>query len=270
MDAVGAVVVRLVGTPPQLTRRSYRSLVCAMIVVLHIQACAPAPILDSDVVWSAGFETGDLTELLDENSGDFTPQGAGSFSVVTPHAHNGRYSVALTIDTAAWSATGGHAAYLFYWNQLPENEYYYSAWYYIPSGTTPHDWWNIWQWKSTDDGDTDNSWPVFTLNVERESGIRLVHKLPDQQTTVYKQQLASLPIERWFHIEAFYRRAKDESGQVIVWQDNQEIFNVSNVQTALADNTIYWSVNNYTDHITPDMCTIYVDDMAISRIGLGF
>jgi hypothetical protein len=229
-----------------------------------------APISEGDVVWHTSFETGDLGDL--QIHGDFVRQGDGQFYLVTPHAHTGKYSVALTIDTRAWSSTGAHAAYLFYWDQLPEDGYYYSAWYYVPSGVVPHDWWNVWQWKSTYDGNTDNSWPVFVLDIQRRSqdlALTLIHKLPGQEPTTHTQRLASVPTDRWFHIEAFYRRATDETGQVIVWQDDQEIFSISNVQTTLDDNTIYWSINNYTDRIEPDPCRIYVDDMAISRTRIG-
>jgi hypothetical protein len=230
----------------------------------------PASIPGSEVVWHTGFETGDITQL--QAHGDFVRQGAGSFHLVTPHAHTGRYSAALTIDTQAWSPTGNHAAYLFFWDQLPQDSYYYSAWYYIPSRTKPGDWWNIWQWKSTYDGDTDHSQPIFELNVSRASdhlALALIHKLPGHETTRYTQRSASVPTDQWFHLEAFYERAKDESGQVIVWQDGREIFDVSHVQTVLTDSTIYWSVNNYTDRIEPDPCTIFVDDMAISKTRLG-
>ena len=56
---------------------------------------------------------------------------------------------------------------------------------------------------------------------------------------------------------------------MIVRQDGTEIFNLSNVQTTESDNTVYWSVNHYTDNIVPSLSSIYIDDAAISTKRLG-
>lgn len=231
---------------------------------------APSP-TSSPVIWQTGFESGDLRDF--QETGDFVSQGSGSYTIVSNPAHSGNLAAALTIDTSKYSPTGGHAAYLFYWKDLPGREYYYSAWYYLPAGVIPHDWWTIWQWKSTYNGNTDDSEKVFSIGILKE-GTQLFpymsHRLPrvETQQHYYKYEKA-VPVDQWFHIEAYYRKSTDSNGQVVVWLDGQELFNFDQVQTTLSDDTIYWSVNNYAEIILPYPYTIYVDDIAISQERIG-
>lgn len=222
----------------------------------------PAP---KRIVWSAMHENGDISEW--KAQGDFIRQGySGSYHMVSPHAHEGQFSVSLSIDTQAPSDSGSHAAYLMFWNQLPEEAYYYSAWYYIPSVIQPDQWWTIWQWKSTFDGNSDNSKPMYSLGVEVGDDyrfLRLIYR-PDLENKIpFTQTKAPLPRDRWFQIEAYYAKSPTK-GEVIIWQDGLEIFNVDSLPTVLRDGTVYWSVNNYADKISPSPATIYVDEVIIS------
>ena len=230
------------------------------------------PTSDAGIIWTAGFENGDLSEF--EGVGHFIFNNSGRYSLVTPHAHSGKYSAGLTIDTLAPSETRGHAAWLFQFGvkEYPADAYYYSAWYYIPANTKPGEWWNVFQWKSANVDNDTTSDPMVTLNIGDLNGklnLWLAY-LPNKDARVfYDQELMYIPTDQWFQIEAYYRRAQDQTGQVIVWQDGVEIFNISNIITVLSDNTIRWSVNNYANEIEPNPLTIYVDDMAISSTRLG-
>ncbi|MCJ7532476.1 MAG: polysaccharide lyase [Anaerolineales bacterium] len=231
---------------------------------------------DLGIVWQARFETGNLSEYKDHDHGDFTRQGfSGTYNMVTPNAHTGRYSVALTIDTEAPSDTGAHAAYLWFWDHplTPDDSYYYSAWYYIPSDVKPSDWWNIWQWVSKKvAGSDEDALPIFNMSGEQGKqglGLRLTQWPSLASKIVYKQDVMDVPVDKWFQIEAFYKRAQDTSGQVVVWLDGVEIFNVLGVQTVLGSNEVSWGVNNYAANIQPSPCTIYVDDIFISKKRIG-
>jgi Polysaccharide lyase len=232
----------------------------------------PSSFNPAAIVWKATHETGDISEW--QQHGDFIRQGQSAYySMVTPFAHTGNYSISLTIDTEGYSDSGGHAAYLFFWDQLPEDAYYYSAWYYIPAGTQPQHWWNVWQWKSTYNGDTDYSVPMYILDIlEQNNGelaLHLVYRPDIEEKIDYRQNQKTVPTDQWFHIEAYYKKAVDETGQVIVWQDGEEILNLSNVQTTEQDNTVYWSINHYTDEILPAPSSIYIDDAAITTERIG-
>jgi hypothetical protein len=232
-----------------------------------------SPIQESAIAWKAGFENGDISEI--EEVGNFINQGSGRYNLVTPHAHSGSYSAALTIDTKAPGYEGSHAAYLFHYRSqfLPEDAYYYSAWYFIPENVTTDVYWNIMQWKSTRGGNP--SEPMYVINVgNRGDGEELylyLSFLPNKGDLrqTFSQDLANVPVGQWFQIEAYYRRAQDNTGQITVWQDGIEIINVTNTPTVLSDNTIHWSVNNYTSGIEPNPLTLYVDDMVISTTQIG-
>ncbi|MCD4672970.1 MAG: heparin lyase I family protein [Anaerolineaceae bacterium] len=224
------------------------------------------------IVWKATHEDGDLREW--QEHGDFITQGSSAYySMITSPAHSGNYAVALTIDTEGYSSSGDFAAYLFYWDQLPGDAYYYSAWYFIPPGTQPQDWWNVWQWKSTYNGSTDNSVPMYALDIREKStgqlSLQLIYRPDIAEKIDYRQNILYVPTDQWFQIEAYYKKGVDNTGQVIVWQDGTEIFNLSSVKTTESDNTVYWSVNHYTDYIIPNPSSIYIDDAAISTERLG-
>ncbi len=230
--------------------------------------------LGMTLLWTADFETGNLKQY-DGVGGFIRRNPTDTYAITNAIAHQGSYAVALTIDTTKPSPSGGYAAYLFLWNQnLLAGDNYYSAWYYIPQGVVTRDWWNMWQWKSTDDGNSDHSVPMFCLDVVQGSGgldIRLFYR-PDlefPQKKGFTQSIKKVPTNRWFHLEGYYRRGQNNDGQVIVWLDGTEIFNVSGYPTVLRDNTLYWSVNNYTDFIQPNPYSIYIDDVALSKVRLG-
>ncbi len=231
-------------------------------------ASAPA---GGSFYWSTGFETGNLSELEANSYGGFVNQGNGTYKLINSPAHSGKYAAALTIDTSQSSPTGAHAAYMFFWKELPGEAYYYSAWYYIPSGTLPAEWWNLWQWKSTYDGNSDNSQRIFSVGARPLNGglgLYMVQRLPDG-SKVNHNSTRNIPLDQWFHIEGYYRQAFDTTGQVIVWQDGVEVFNITSAQTVLSDLTVDWSVNNYSNQISPSPCTIYVDDIAVSSSRIG-
>jgi hypothetical protein len=228
-----------------------------------------------DIVWSADHETGDISQW--SPSGGFIQQGpTASYEVVSSHAHTGSYGVGLTINTDDSSPTGAHAAYLFRWEDLPDDAYYYSAWYYLPQGVQPGDWWNVFQWKSTRDNQASND-PMFVLDVHPSTavGLELVGFWRANDTTLrirYDQpdgQELAVPTEQWFHLEGYYRRAQDDTGQIIIWQDGVEVFHVDGIQTVQNDNTVHWSINNYAADIAPKPLTIFVDDAIISRTRVG-
>lgn len=232
-----------------------------------VQSSVEASPSPGEFYWSTGFETGDLSELRTNDFGDFVRQGNGAYGLVNAPVHTGNYAAALTIDTSQYSPTGAHAAYLFFWKELPEEAYYYSAWYYIPAVVRPLGYWNLWQWKSTEDGNSDNSKRIFSVGARLQGGglgLYMVQRLPNGQNFNY-HQARNIPLDQWFRLEGYYRQAYEATGQVIIWQDGEEIFNVENVQTVLEDLSVDWSVNNYSDRILPSPCTIYIDDITISK-----
>jgi hypothetical protein len=222
----------------------------------------PSPV--EQMLWSADHETGDLSQWYENQSGAVFNTGTGQVSITEAVTHKGRYALDLTIHAGDGEA---HAARIFRWYEDPK-EAYYSAWFYFPQHFEPELWWNVFQFKSRTDTRND---PMWMLNVgNRSSGQMYLYLVYWPTNDSYSQHVLNLPMKRWVHIEVFYRRATAKTGRITVWQDGIMLFDFNNVQTAIADN-VQWSVSNYTDSISPNDVTIYVDDAAIStaRLGLG-
>ncbi len=224
----------------------------------------------NQIYWRAGFETGDLREY-DDYLGEFLRQSQfGSYQITSSIARNGNYSAALTIDTSRLSAGQAAAAYLAFYDNPAEA--YYSGWIFIPETVTPQSWWNIWQWKSTYNGNSDDSLPMWVLDLTRIDGnseelrLTLVYRADSNDLKVsYTNAAAVIPKGEWVHISTYYVKSPDNDGRVGVWINGEEVFFIENAHTTLSDNTLYWLVNNYSLSIQPSPTTIYFYDMVISH-----
>lgn len=234
-------------------------------------------------LWSAGMETGDLSEWFapstgptGNNGGDIENSGTASAVASTDVAHTGNFSGKLTITTPSTPDSG---ARLFRWLQ-PQTvpDLYYRAWYYFPQLVTPNGnpaWWNVMQWKSAHlvNGQSVSD-PFFEVSVGETTlngqAVMYFYLCPPgvpvggpgclQQTGV-----TLIPVGQWVELEAHYVCAGDNSGHVTIWQGGSQtpLFDIPNVQTRYPDGDCSWSVNNYSNSLNPSTVTIYVDDAAI-------
>jgi hypothetical protein len=213
---------------------------------------APMPIL----LWAADMETGDLSQWNDGggefNSGSYSTGGSREV------AHTGAYSARLTITTPP--ETGVR---LFRWKESRTySSLYYSTWYWFPEYVSAANYWNIMQWKSKTGSAND---PFYTLNVLNTGGAMRLYLYDWQRKVSLKQSSANLPIGRWVHIQAFYQCTGDGNGKITIWQDGQAILQDTGKSTRYANGDCQWSVDNYSDRLTPSPTTIYIDDAAISQ-----
>src|SRR5206468_8639093 len=129
---------------------------------------------------------------------------------------------------------------------------------------TPTFYWNVLQWKSNN-GVQNN--PFFTLGVGNlaPSEPMYFYLYNPQTSTPYPQSPPgwSIPIGQWTHVEAHYVCSGSADGRVTIWQDGVQILDVAGVQTKYPDGDCQWSVDNYSDGLSPSRATIYVDDVAI-------
>jgi len=228
----------------------------------------PTEMIDYGIFWSTGFESGNLNDYF-ENQGEFIRQSTlASYAVVNDPVFNGRHAAALTIDTHSLASGRAAAAYLFYYNNPDAG--WYSAWIFIPEDTQPLSWWNIWQWKSTYNGNSDQSVPMWILDLtsipnQNNLQMKLVFR-PDSNALkrAYANPSATINKGEWVHISTYYQKSMDTDGIVAVWLNGEEVYRVENVQTTETDNTLYWSINHYSETILPHPSTIYIDDVIIS------
>lgn len=118
------------------------------------------------------------------------------------------------------------------------------------------------------------SGPLFTLEVGSLGTGEMYFYLGDNHlNTTYQQNaqtFVSIPVGRWFHVEAFYNCNAGGAGEIKIWRDSTLLWDVQNVNTRYADGDCAWSVNNYSSGITPNTATTYIDDAAISTQPLPF
>ena len=226
------------------------------------------------IIWSADHEVGTTADWwspeppgVEGNNCGGEYNNAPATSQITPLAHAGRYGLALRVPTMNTGDSLG--VRLFRWCESQRNTaLYYSAWYFLPERVAVDWWWHIMQWKS--DGSFNAKFALAVAN--RPDGRMYVGlgRGDDSGGGFWGQSIKDVPVGQWFHLEAFYKKSADATGQVTVWQDGVQIIDVANVQTANSAD-LAWAVINYGQYTTPSDVTLYVDDAAISttRVGPG-
>jgi polysaccharide lyase-like protein len=229
------------------------------------------------LLWSADMETGGLSQWffpmtgpVGNFGGDIENSGIANAVASTDFARSGAYSAKLTITTPDTPTSG---ARLFRWAEAQTYpQLYYSVWYYFPQSYTPSLFWNVLQWKSKHVvSGTVVSDPFFSLEVGAlPNGEMYFYLGDDHLNTTFQQPAQSLmpvPVGRWFNVQAFYKCDGSGAGEVTIWQDGTQLWDIQNVDTRYADGDCAWSVNNYSSGLTPATSTIYIDDAAICSGG---
>jgi hypothetical protein len=250
-----------------------RALPCALLFLLaascagSTEVSSPKP-TPATVLWSAGMETGDLSEWT--SPGPFGYAGGGIFNsgiasstASMDVAHSGTYSAKLAIITPNSPVSGVR---LFRWLESQTHpQLHYSVWYYFPQSYTPAIFWSVLQWKSKHVvAGVESTDPFFNLIVWNRPTGEMYFSLRNENTnTTYDQSLLNIPLQQWIQVEAFYKCDGSGVGQVSFWQDGALLWNLSNVNTRYADGDCQWSVNDYSSGLKPSTGTIYVDDVAI-------
>src|SRR4029077_5306655 len=248
----------------------------AVLACVAMAACSGASMPGTSqpsnptALWSAGMETGDLSEWYAPKTnpgGDVENIGNASAAASNDFAHTGKSSAKLTITTLGAQESG---AQLFRWDEPDRNpQLYYRAWYYFPQSFSPTLFWNLMEWKSKHlvSGVKTND-PFFSLEVGALTSGEMYFYLSDSHTkTTYAQSSQApvpIPVGQWVHVEAFYKSDGNGSGEIRIWQDGTQLWDIANVDTRYADGDTEWSVNSYSSGLTPATATIYVDDAAIS------
>lgn len=232
---------------------------------MHSRKRPTPPPPTSGPLWTGDMEEGNMGDWYYPSTGPTGSFGGGEYndgggisSASQEQAHTGVWSAKLVLPQGA----GG--VRLFRWKESQANPAaYYSAWFYFPQRYTVASWWNIFQFKSKTSSRND---PFWIINVGNRSDGSMYLYLYDWVTTKrnYYQTLANVPVGRWMRIEAFLQQSASGAGVLRVWQDGVQVFDLAGITTKYADGDQQWSVNNYSDGVSPAPTTIYVDDALIS------
>lgn len=228
------------------------------------------------VLWQADMETGDLSQWrigaargaqVEWDSGRCYRPPNG---VSTEQAHSGRYAMQMTIDSRQ---DAGCRSF-----RRPEvasgRALYYSAWYYFPVRVQVGVFWNIFQFKAS----AERVWSLrvgnlpdgtMTLFLSWKADIVGPTASDGVATKQYFQTLTTLPVGRWVHLEVYLKQSEQFDGQITVWQDGVELFNVANIRTRPPGTIQSWSIDSYGRSLQPNPTTLFVDDVAVSTSRLG-
>jgi hypothetical protein len=242
-----------------------RAFPCLPLALLMLM-CLLSVRAHTEVLWSAGHESGDMSEWYKNDRGGEFNSGNAVSGASQDFAHTGRYSAKMTIDTPSTAGVR-----LFRWEESQNYpQLYYSVWFYIPRQYfADAGWWNIFQWKSHRPGQNDPFFVIDAMNRNGKSYLSLFEWQPGRRIRYQPLAQVTIPIGKWFQVEAYYKCSSDNTGQVIIWQDSVKLYDVSGVKTRFSDGDCQWSVNNYSDRVSLSPTTIYADDAVISTTRVG-
>jgi hypothetical protein len=255
-------------------------------VAVPIPGTSATPVAGaSDVLWSANHEAGNLNEWSSGGGGGLYNTGTQQSAVSTDQHHTGTKALKATISTSS-TASGVRA---FRWNEPRQNrDAFYSTWVYLPQQVAPTgSFMNLFQFVSrTADGSrVDPAWAFYGAP-DGKGGTYLKAGWGWGGTQVagptskdgvggkwYEPaQKVSLPVGRWVHLQASLHQSSAFDGRLVFWQDGVKLFDLNNVRTSYkncnynswcADNE--WSVNLFSDKLSANPATMYIDDAVVSR-----
>ncbi len=266
-------------------------LVIALLGGASTLGCGQQLDVGSDVLWTARFEGGDLSEWMTVSGGGVAAFPApNAIDVATDHARRGKYAARLTIQTAS---DGSQANTGLTRSGFLPVEAYYSAWYYLPSAVNVSMFWVIFKFRMrsvADDSSTATE--LFDLNLANTTGGGMTLRLYDHRSGDIPLDVAApeVPVGTWFQVEAYYRNpgtgsggtdgsvsdgaavndgsAMSNGGRLTFWLDGRQIVDVTDRPMA-PTSWVAWDVVSVAVNLSPSTAALYVDDCAISRTRVG-
>lgn len=267
----------------------------AFAAITFVTGCGRALGLGSDLVWSTGVETGNLSDWNTPPGigGTFESDAGGANPSVKPtteQAHTGAYSVKFASVAAVQGSPYAPGGSCLYKDSKFPRAAYYSAWYYIPTFHETPSAWSILKFMvpkgaTVEDADVGDASTSATATGATALGRAIgagelvdlsVLSLPGQMMTLVlfdarHQYLESalpdpvphLPIARWFQIECFYRNESGPGGELAVWLDGVPMYDVKR-PTGGDTPFIVFAVCSLANELSPQSAALYVDDVAIS------
>lgn len=210
------------------------------------------------VPWETGFENGPCDYY--KVAGFCYRFPPLSFRLVDWPVHTGQYAAEITVVTRT---DGGPQPQGRCVRQgvLPV-EAYYGAWYLVPKATTvvktsatDVGLWNLFHFGGGNTG----LWDVSLVNGPNgELNLHLYDFLREEP----RGDSPAIPIGRWFHVVLYLKRAKDTTGAVALYLDDQKVVELTDLVTDNTDSG-QWYVGNLASATDPPDCTVYVDDITI-------
>ncbi|MBN2575634.1 MAG: heparin lyase I family protein, partial [Deltaproteobacteria bacterium] len=180
------------------------------------------------------------------------------YQIVDTPAHSGRRAAAFTVTSD--SSRNGYEARCVLQGALPP-EASYGVWFYLSSLARNTDNWNLVHFQGGAPNAWHNLWDV-SLNNAADGSLYL--RVFDALRGVYRvpNPTVSVPVGEWFHVEFRFKRAKDATGGVALYQNGVLLLELTGVVTDDSD-LAQWYVGNLAKGLIPTDSTLYVDDVTI-------
>jgi hypothetical protein len=254
------------------------------ILILIALLVFPSTGFSGTVYFRANAETGNVSQWTEDWGGRVSGSGT---TVSTAVKRSGAWSFRHEITTPKTQyETAKVSRWLINGSKGINKAYYFSAWYHIAEGFNDSKWKNVMQWKPYTPGGKVDGGVTFMIEPLKYGSTRelVVYHWACKQghvpcvsfsqyagnPGVYRQKTPiPVPNDKWFHIEAYYKPSA-KNGQVIVWQDGKEIFNLSHsnlntLHSTISNNTsLYWGVGNYISQESTGRHLMYTDDVIVT------
>ncbi len=250
----------------RLISRAVRRLVLLWLLAI-VAGCAPRLELGSDLLWSARHEGGDLGEWsADMKGGSSADAPDTALTVSTDYAHSGRYSVKL----ANAAVSSAEEVRLWRTDQYPEAAFY-SAWFYLPRAYQTANDWTIMQLRNPVPGDPSTISLLMDVDLRSLPSGDLILSVYDHRADYLRaatpDPAVSIPIGRWFQVQAYFDYSPGGDGRFALWLGDQLLYDLR--RPFNLPGTVYFSVCNVGSALSPTDSAIYVDDAAVSLTRVG-
>jgi hypothetical protein len=218
--------------------------------------CAEDPVNlgpDPDFAWWSDLETGDTTDWT-RGAGTVYPFGGGTLSVQTGIKRSGKFALVSTVPAGG----GPMVAALVTREEMGPPDAYFGAWFYVPAFARPATYWVVFAFHAGDDA------ALWDLKLTPNAAGDLTLQLFEHASALDLTALAmvTVPLGRWFQVQAYYRAHGDASDVLRIWQDDQVLYEIAGPDAA-GTGGVKWSLGTITDGLTPG-ATIYIDDAFIA------
>jgi hypothetical protein len=185
--------------------------------------------------------------------------GRGSYAIVTSPVHSGQYAAAFSVQAECPTESEARCVRQ---GAMPASAYY-GVWYYVPELAKNNANWNLLHFAGGSMGPAHGLWDVsLRNNMAGDLQLYLFDFLNGRMLVA--QNPLPVPIGSWFHVQLYLKRAADATGEVALYQDGQQLFDLTNVITD-DTNSGQWFVGNLATGLTPPASTLYLDDVSITQ-----
>ena len=195
-------------------------------------------------------------KIINQTSGGNAGDKANMLQITTEKAHSGTHSLKTytSQDKGGLQKSGLARELLFF---PAGSDFWYSAWYYIPSGTSLKDLY-LFELESTAYHYVGHR---LTLG---EGDMLYVEAKQDTGNKFYQtSQKTPFPKDRWVNLKMHMKLSSGADGLTEVWQDGKKIIEGQGQNMPM--NQYYnWITVGQTANASHEAQTVYVDDVVIS------